>query len=198
MGPLADFLLIGTTEGRIIADEIKREIGQVKTIFYTSRPDWAAERLFRVMASVVSRDGIHMCRTIEELSDQICPHAHPSVAVILTATRGELARLMAIRKALTETNLILVIPDSEKETVVLGHSLYPRFLSYADGDFLDVAAVLGKMSEHAHTEAAGMMDDMFNSEDIEDKARVPSAVAHHCSMQANGQRDPWGRRGYVG
>ncbi len=37
--------------------------------------------------------------------------------------------------------------DGEKDTVTNGHKLYPRFISYADGNFKDVASVLGKMLE---------------------------------------------------
>lgn len=181
--PLADFLLMTTTKGRVMADDRKRKIRHEKVTFYASRPNWAAERLCRVIKSVVPKDDIQICRTIRELLGKICPHTNTSgVAVILTATRGELARLMSIRKALTETSLILIIPDSEKETVVLGHSLYPRFLSYADGDFRDVAAVLGKMLKPSHDVAAGMMDDIRDSQGIEDKARVPRRISHHCSM----------------
>ncbi|MDY6989488.1 MAG: hypothetical protein SWQ30_15690 [Thermodesulfobacteriota bacterium] len=182
-----------------MADERKREMRHEKVIVYASRPNWAAERLCRVIQSVVPRNDIEICLNIEGLLGKACPHSNPSsVAVILAATRGELARLMSIRKALTETSLILIIPDSEKETVALGHSLYPRFLSYADGDFRDVAAVLGKMLEHSPAAAAGMMDDIWHSQGIEGQARGPSAVAHHCSMWADGRRCPYGRGGYVG
>jgi len=151
-----------------------------KAIFYATRPYWAAESLCKVIESIVPKDDIEICRTIEELSGKICPHSKTSgIAVILTGTRVELARLMSIRKTLTEANIILIIPDSEKETVVLGHSFYPRFLSYADGDFQDVAAVLSKMLAHSHEAAAGMMGHMWESQGIEE-ARGPSTEAYHC------------------
>ncbi|MDP3029372.1 MAG: hypothetical protein Q8O04_07735 [Deltaproteobacteria bacterium] len=36
-------------------------------------------------------------------------------------------------------------PDQEKDTIAKGHSPRPRFVTYADSDFLDVAAALGKI-----------------------------------------------------
>ena len=47
--------------------------------------------------------------------------------------------------------LILILPDREKGTISKGHLFRPRYLTYADGDFLDVAAVLAKMIDHARS-----------------------------------------------
>jgi len=35
--------------------------------------------------------------------------------------------------------------DRSGDTIARRHTLYPRYVSYADGDFSDVAAVLDKM-----------------------------------------------------
>jgi len=35
-------------------------------------------------------------------------------------------------------------PDQEENTIAKGHSLRPRFVTYADSDFPDVVAALGK------------------------------------------------------
>jgi hypothetical protein len=43
--------------------------------------------------------------------------------------------------------IILVLPDRDDETVAMGHRLRPRMVSYNDGDYLDVAAVLIRMNE---------------------------------------------------
>jgi len=53
--------------------------------------------------------------------------------------------MLGIRDLLAETKIILLLPDRKRATVSKGHNLYPRFLTYMDGDFSDVAAVLQKM-----------------------------------------------------
>ena len=40
-----------------------------------------------------------------------------------------------------------VISHDKKETISTGHRLRPRYISYTDGNFKDVAAVLNKMDE---------------------------------------------------
>jgi hypothetical protein len=44
-----------------------------------------------------------------------------------------------------DVQIILVIPDRRPETLSLGHLLRPRYLSYEDGNFDDLASVLEKM-----------------------------------------------------
>jgi hypothetical protein len=43
--------------------------------------------------------------------------------------------------------VILVLPDRDGETVAIGRRLRPQMVGYNDGDYLDVAAVLTRMSE---------------------------------------------------
>jgi hypothetical protein len=47
---------------------------------------------------------------------------------------------------LRDVRIILILPNHEDETVVMGHRLEPRLLTYADGDFTDVSAVLGRIA----------------------------------------------------
>jgi hypothetical protein len=68
------------------------------------------------------------------------------VFVFLVSDRRELQGLIECREWLRDSRLILVLPDEEMETVSRGHVLRPRFITYAESDFIDVSAVLGKMT----------------------------------------------------
>jgi len=46
---------------------------------------------------------------------------------------------------LWDTRIILILPDRDRETITNGLKLRPRFFTYADEDFGEVAAVLAKM-----------------------------------------------------
>ena len=37
------------------------------------------------------------------------------------------------------------LPDREANTITIGHSLHPRFLTYIDSDFVELAGVLVRM-----------------------------------------------------
>ncbi|MBU0767596.1 MAG: hypothetical protein KJ687_00670 [Proteobacteria bacterium] len=47
--------------------------------------------------------------------------------------------------------IILILPDGDNETTTMGHTLFPRYLTYADGVFKDVEAVLKKMIQQEHS-----------------------------------------------
>ncbi|MFO7715048.1 hypothetical protein [Desulfosarcina sp.] len=62
--------------------------------------------------------------------------------VLVTQSPPELARLSALSDLILNTRSILVLPDHRRESAILGHTLYPRFISYLDSDFSDVGSVL--------------------------------------------------------
>ena len=66
------------------------------------------------------------------------------VAVILAASEEDLLTILSISDLLYDVRFILILPDREDITVAIGHSS-GRFMSYADSDFREVTAVLGKM-----------------------------------------------------
>jgi hypothetical protein len=78
------------------------------------------------------------------------PRHNLAVAVLVAASRQELLELLSIRDLLDGIRIILVLPDRQDDTIAKGHRLYPRFLTFADSDFLDVAAVLSKMLRNSH------------------------------------------------
>lgn len=73
------------------------------------------------------------------------------VVVILAASVNQLTRLLQFRDILEGIEILLILPDQDKDTVSKGLSLYPRFITYTDSNFDDVSAVLGKLTiKHIH------------------------------------------------
>jgi len=68
-----------------------------------------------------------------------------AVTVLLIASRQELENIVQYAELLCDQKIILVLPDRAQETLSMGHALYPRFISYTDGDLKDVTSVLHKM-----------------------------------------------------
>jgi hypothetical protein len=103
-------------------------------------------RLQQAMQETVPELGLEMVSTIELLSERLkYPGKNGQVTVLLAGTEDDLEEVLGINGILKETRLILIVPNSSREIVAKGHLLGPRYLSYADGDFRDVAAVLAKM-----------------------------------------------------
>ena len=77
--------------------------------------------------------------------------------VLVTGNLVELGRLTGMRELIRNNKSILVLPDQTPETVSMGHTLYPRFISYLDSDYNDIGSVLGEVirknkakDEHIH------------------------------------------------
>ena len=65
--------------------------------------------------------------------------------MILAATKQDLLAVVPLREMLLGFRVIMVLPDSDDLTLAMGWGMWPRFVSYADGDFQDVAGVLNKI-----------------------------------------------------
>lgn len=121
-------------------------------MFLYSTSENEVEKKFRKMASVsVLWSERTICRNVGSLSQNLIRSVVDSrIAVLLISNREELLTLMSIRDLLLEVRIILVLPDRGEDTARIGHRLYPRFVSYMDSDFGEIAAILDKM-------AAGVM-----------------------------------------
>ena len=78
-----------------------------------------------------------------------------AAAVIFDAAEQELNSLLPFKELLLRMPVILVLSDSKSETIAKGHSLRPRFVTYADSDFSDLRDVLQKMLGRMNNHEAG-------------------------------------------
>jgi hypothetical protein len=75
------------------------------------------------------------------------------MAVILTGNQNELSKILEAGDLLGSLKTIIILPDRNPETVSAALKLHPRYLSYADGDFLDVSMVAGRMIRKSYSVA---------------------------------------------
>jgi len=67
------------------------------------------------------------------------------IILILAGSSKDLARILPFRELFEDRALILILPDSQKDTVDKALSLYPRYIDYVQNDPLDVSLVIKKM-----------------------------------------------------
>ncbi len=117
-------------------------------IFFLSVANEQGERLERVIELFFLKRRIERCRDLDALGKKLHePYNYKDVVLLSPASKEELSRLLALQDLLSDMRIILVLPDRDDETVAMGHRLRPRMVSYSDGDYLDVAAVLTRMNE---------------------------------------------------
>ncbi len=106
-----------------------------------------AEHLFAEIETVLPAHDTQRCHSREELVSLDLRLAHQDTLLVLfIVDREALDEMLSIKGVLRQHKIILILPDSEPKTVSKGHSLYPRFVAYLDGDLGHVALVLAKMA----------------------------------------------------
>jgi hypothetical protein len=73
------------------------------------------------------------------------PQGCPDLAVLVAATKIDLRELLANHEFFYDSRVVLVLPDSDKQTVLEGHALRPRYLTHVNGDPFELKAVVAKM-----------------------------------------------------
>jgi hypothetical protein len=104
------------------------------------------EQLRKMIENVVPNENTEIYSTIDTLGKRLHrPSYNIAIAVLLISSREELRDVLSIRHLFDNIKIVLILPDRNNETIVIGHKLRPRFLSYTDSDFIDVAVVLENM-----------------------------------------------------
>lgn len=89
---------------------------------------------------------IEVFRSFDNFSQRLKLPAQPqSIAVLAPGSRQELQGILCRIDLLRDLRIIVIAPDREVETTAIAHQLRPRYLTYLNGDFGELAAVLGKM-----------------------------------------------------
>lgn len=115
-------------------------------LLFTSRINGPARRLNRVLEERLPehRKTVHL--TLEDLVRRIRNrHGEHLLGIILASSPQDMSDLMLVRDVLKDLRFILIVPDRDDKTLSRAHALRPRYISYLDGTFDDVAAVTEKM-----------------------------------------------------
>ena len=128
-------------------EEIKRGMG---LILYSKEDDGSFVKLQGLGESMLPKDEIEIFHSIESLKERLLqPINAVTIAVVIAGNSDELLNLLSLSDLLhLKVQLILVLPDSKPETIHIGWKFHPRLLSYNNGDFHEVHAVMAKMFEN--------------------------------------------------
>ncbi len=104
------------------------------------------QRIWELIQRQSAYGQVEMYNAIDKFRTRMNQTNHSKViAVLFISDRLELEKIVSFAEVLHDVKTILVLPDREPDTISIGHTLYPRFIGYADSDLQDVAAVLDKM-----------------------------------------------------
>ncbi|MBF0496475.1 MAG: hypothetical protein HQK58_07860 [Deltaproteobacteria bacterium] len=118
----------------------------MKVLFYANPQSMVGHKVREIITTLTGGREEENFQTVADLSLRLRqPMMGNFIAVIVAASREELAHILINWHFFLGIRIVLILPDREEDTVSRGHSLRPRFMSYADGDLNELAAVLDKM-----------------------------------------------------
>jgi hypothetical protein len=117
----------------------------MSVIYYSSNENETALRLQKILIEE-AREDIEIYESIEGFSKRLCqPDLENNIAIVLINAIAEIFQICSIKRLSNDIRVILVLPDQSNEIISAGYKLHPRFISYSDSDFKDVAIVLRRM-----------------------------------------------------
>lgn len=118
----------------------------MKLLLYAPDKCRSGKRLQKVIEALVSEEDREIYRTIDSLTSGLRQPRHdPPLAVLVAESRENLSDILSLRDLLGDVRIMLVLPDREQNTIAKGHTLRPRFVTHADSNFVEMAAVLRKV-----------------------------------------------------
>jgi len=85
--------------------------------------------------------GLEIFSSFRPLHQRLFKVQENAVVAILAADRHEQL------ESFKELQIVLILPDNDPATLALGHQLYPRFLTYREGNMDDLVAVVAKIHD---------------------------------------------------
>lgn len=132
--------------------------------YFCSGEDDSCRKVMRVIEIIVAAEKFEVFRKLNELENYLRSSLSPQDIIILQASNLKILRKVAMLKELLFGHcIILILPDGAQETVALGHTLRPRFITYHDSDFLEMASVLCKMLQQKKNEASACADRLSDN-----------------------------------
>lgn len=121
-------------------------------LVYAKAKNGIVTKLQEAVESILPIANVETFRSVTRLSERLHkPALNFPIVVLLAMNKEDLENILAIQDILLDSRVVLILPDKKEDTMALGHSLRPRFVSYRDSSFKDVGAVLGKMVNRQET-----------------------------------------------
>ncbi len=115
-------------------------------IVYSTPDEDTIKQVQNIIGPLKAKHSREIFHSIDELVERLRkPLGGNTIGLFMAGTRQDLLKLLSVQYLFRDIRLVLILPDREDPTVSKGFSLNPRYLTYADDDPTNVAAVMDKM-----------------------------------------------------
>ncbi len=118
----------------------------IELVFFSGKSKPFRTKALNIVEKLFSREQISIYTNLESFSSGLLqPGYNHKIILILINTQKDLSGILGLKKLLNDRNIILLLPDTEKETMGQACKLYPRYTSDIQSNFKDVIPVMEKM-----------------------------------------------------
>jgi hypothetical protein len=129
----------------------KEETHAMELLLYVPVSQDVRERVVDILERVVPGDRMRVCSTIGNLYKNLkMSQQHLTIAVLVLSNRRELMKLRSIRPMFRDMRILLVLPDTEEETIAMAHRFQPRYLTFVDKNIPALATVVDRMRKSTY------------------------------------------------
>jgi hypothetical protein len=119
--------------------------GDMAVIVYSSQEDPGEQRLLKS----ISFTGNHICRSVDQLKCRLnFPDEKRKIVILVIRDLDEMIRISSLIELYYDLLLLIILDDDHKQIQKLAYKLRPRYLTYTEGNFEDVAGVLNRMMNY--------------------------------------------------
>jgi hypothetical protein len=113
---------------------------------YASVSEGVVERVRTTLETAANLRAIQVHRSISGLSQSLQPPKEDiGVVVLVVGEQEDIRELIAVRHLFRNVPIVLVVSETDAQTISLAHRLCPRYLTYVDGSLQTLKAVIDKM-----------------------------------------------------
>ena len=125
----------------------------MRVIFFLPESISADERFQNLVELVNSQAEAVVTRTIDDLTHNLRQPKHDlAFAVLFPGSKSELSDLLKMKDLLQDVRIVLILPDRDGDTTMMGHKLYPRFLTDIEDKSNTLELVINKMLDNLNSE----------------------------------------------
>lgn len=117
----------------------------MKVILYVTSEHAHGIGLRNTLEQVIPKHLLAVFNMVTALSQGLRGPLPDTILVLCPAGREEVQELAVLKELIRDVRTILILPNSDRETLAIGHQFQPRFITVPTPGFKDVSKVLAKM-----------------------------------------------------